>query len=401
MFRERLQLVQQRLLRSGQFSMRGMGNSVKAGEVHELSTIESLLGSSGVRVLLGILTQPAEGSWHLEDLGSIIRLDLRHAQASSALFTEGSVVLVQGELCPSDPSLLVVNVIGLPPAERREVTLDALGIIDPFGNNTRKNQWEQMQALEEESEDMLVVILSDVNVSRPAVCERLRQVFQGFELTEPEPGKILFVLLGPFIGRDFYSPGGRAAAVAGFAALADTLSDCPILREHGKFVLIAGPRDPGAGAAYPRRPLPSYITEPLAKKVKHLTLASNPCRIRWYTQEMVFFREDLLKKMQRNAILPPKVAGPEDSDITEQMVETVMEQAHLFPLPAHVTPVFWELDHAMRLTPLPHLLVLADRVDQFIWSHSDCTAVNPGSFGSDGSFVVYRPSNRSVELSRV
>ena len=399
MYRERLQLVQQRLLRSGQFTIRGMGPSLSTlSEAHELSTIESLLGSTGVRVLLGLLTQPVEGVWHLEDLGSIIRLDIRQAQASSALFTEGSVVLVQGELCPTDSSLLVVSVIGLPPAEKRDATLEALGLTDPFGNGTRKAQWMQMKELEEAAGEVLIVVLSDVMVSRPSVCERLRLVFQGFEQTDSVP---LFVLLGPFLGRDFFSPGGRTAAVAAFSSLADTLSDCPRLREHAKFLLVAGPRDPGAGAAFPRRPLPAYLTEPLAKKVKHLTLASNPCRVRFYTQEIVFFREDLLKKMQRNAILPPKAGSPEDPDITEQMVETIMEQAHLFPLPAHVKPVYWELDHAMRLTPLPHLLVLADRVDQYSWTHEDCNAVNPGSFSSDGSFVVYRPASREVEFSRV
>lgn len=399
MYRERLQLVQQRLLRSGQFTVRGMGPSTVNADsgIHELSTIESLLGSSGVRVLVGLLTQPAEGAWHLEDLGSIIRLDLRQAKASSALFTEGSVVLVQGELSPTDSALLVVSVIGLPPAEKREATLEALGITDPFGNNTRKAQWLQMGELEKGAEDVMIVILSDVMVSRPAVCERLRLVFQGFEQTD---SAILFVLMGPFLGRDFYSPGGRTAAISAFGSLADTLADCPRLRENAKFLLVAGPRDPGAGAAYPRRPLPAYLTEQLAKKVKHLTMASNPCRVRFYTQEIVFFREDLLKKMQRNAVLPPK-AGPEDQDITEQLIITVMEQAHLFPMPAHVKPVYWELDHALRITPLPHLLVLADRVDQFSWTHVDCNAVNPGSFSSDGSFLVYRPASRQVEFSRV
>ena len=397
MYRERLQLVQQRLLRSGQFVMRGMGPSKAAGEAHELSTIESLLGSSGVRVLLGLLTQPVEGSWHLEDLGSIIQLDIRQAQASSALFTEGSIVILQGELSPVNSSLFVVYVIGLPPAEARDATLDAIGITDPFGNGTRRPQWMQMKELELEAQEVLIVILSDVTVSSPAVCDQLRQVFEGYEGTNSMP---LFVLMGPFLAKDFYSPGGRQAAVAAFASMADTLSGCPRLCEQAKFLLVPGPRDPGAGAALPRRPLPEYLTSELAKKVKSLTLASNPCRVRFYTQEIVFFREDLLKKMQRNAILPPKMSA-EDAPISEQMVETILEQAHLFPLPSHVKPVYWELDHALRLTPLPHLLVLADHTDQFSWTHKDCNAVNPGSFSSDSSFVVYRPASRVIEMCQL
>jgi hypothetical protein len=67
---ERLQLAQQRLLRSGVFTLRGMGGARSGStrgrdvwgqgeknEMYELSTIESLLGSEGKRYLFGMLTQ--------------------------------------------------------------------------------------------------------------------------------------------------------------------------------------------------------------------------------------------------------------------------------------------------------------------------------------------------------
>ena len=62
MFRERLLLTQQRLLRSKMFVTRTMGkghsdSSIEISRGEELSTIESLLGSVGVRVLFGIITQ--------------------------------------------------------------------------------------------------------------------------------------------------------------------------------------------------------------------------------------------------------------------------------------------------------------------------------------------------------
>jgi DNA polymerase epsilon subunit 2 len=47
-------------------------------------------------------------------------------------------------------------------------------------------------------------------------------------------------------------------------------------------------------------------------------------------------------------------------DVTEQMVESILDQAHLCPLPAVASPVHWELDHALRLVPLPHLVSHAD-----------------------------------------
>lgn len=42
--------------------------------------------------------QPEEGAWSLEDLDSIIKLDLRTAQSSMRLFTEGSLVILEGQL---------------------------------------------------------------------------------------------------------------------------------------------------------------------------------------------------------------------------------------------------------------------------------------------------------------
>jgi DNA polymerase epsilon subunit 2 len=111
----------------------------------------------------------------------------------------------------------------------------------------------------------------------------------------------------------------------------------------------------GTHNALPRRPIPELFTKELRKKVAHVTFASNPCRLRFYTQEIVLFREDLLRKMQRNAVLPPKT--DEDSpELTEQLVDSILDQGHLCPLPLHVKPIYWELDYTLRLSPLPHLV---------------------------------------------
>lgn len=76
MFRDRLLLVQQRLLRSGNFTVKGMsGKGTDDGKL-EISTVDSLLGVSATRVLVGFLTQSKDGFWCLEDLGAIVELDL-------------------------------------------------------------------------------------------------------------------------------------------------------------------------------------------------------------------------------------------------------------------------------------------------------------------------------------
>jgi len=80
-----------------------------------------------------------------------------------------------------------------------------------------------------------------------------------------------------------------------------------------------------------------------------------------------------------------------------QLVKTLVDQAHLCPLPLHVRPVYWQHDQALRLYPLPDVLVLADRFDSYHLSYEGCTAFNPGSFMlSDFSFMVYWPSRGAV-----
>ncbi len=57
MYRERLILTQQRLLRSGNFYYRGLNKNHNSSDKIEISTIDSLLGTHGPKFLLGYLTQ--------------------------------------------------------------------------------------------------------------------------------------------------------------------------------------------------------------------------------------------------------------------------------------------------------------------------------------------------------
>jgi DNA polymerase epsilon subunit 2 len=117
MFRERLLFTQQRLLRTGEFCLKGMNTANKsqaaanASEKHELSTVESLLGDMGsVRVLLGMLTQQEEGVWYIEDLTSAVPIDLSTLRTKTGLITEGCIVVVEGVLADGVFKIQVIYV---------------------------------------------------------------------------------------------------------------------------------------------------------------------------------------------------------------------------------------------------------------------------------------------------
>lgn len=292
----------------------------------------------------------------------MIQLDLSRAQTFNLFYTEGSIVVVQGEL--DHQGRFKVQVMGLPPAEDRDFTLRSLNIPDTFGTHFRPQHMIQMQEMEEASENYLVVILSEIHLDKPLVMEKLQKVFGGFEENGINP---LYILIGSFFSKPLYKMhGGKEMMKLAFNTFADMLVEtCPRQSQEAKFVFVPGPLDGGSNVSMPRKGIPESLVASLKQKIAHIAFASNPCKLRCFTQEIVIYREDLLRKMQRHLVMPVAIPGDgshtdeeEVPDISEQLVESLLDQAHLCPLPLHARPIHWELDHVMRLFPLPHLVSL-------------------------------------------
>ena len=160
-----------------------------------------------------------------------------------------------------------VQAIALPPAETRDETLVAMGIVDPFGNGTRQQGMQQMQELEAASHDSLFVVMSDVLLDKPLVMEKLQSVFEGYELYDTDP---LFILMGPFTSKPYLSDEARPAIQSAFQNLANVICTCPRLAKNAKFLLVPNAEDPGIGSILPRRALPAQFVKDLQKKVKSI-----------------------------------------------------------------------------------------------------------------------------------
>lgn len=171
------------------------------------------------------------------------------------------------------------------------------------------------------------------------------------------------------------------------------------LMEHCRFLFIPGPHDVGPSTVLPRSPLPKYITEELQKYIPQAIFSSNPCRVKFYTQEIVFFRQDLLYRMRRSCLIP--YSKEEASDPFQHLVATIIHQSHLCPLPLSIQPIIWNYDHCLHLYPAPHTIVLGDKSEQKEFRYHGVTCLNPGSFSNDGTFAAYRPCTREAELSTV
>ena len=265
----------------------------------------------------------------------------------------------------------------------------------------------------------MFVILSDVYLDSPTVLEKIECMLEGYSTFHPLP---IFVFMGNFTSKPFSSSssssgGGSKAMMSYFDDLANIITKFPNVSQNGRFVFVPGPQDPGITGVLPRSPIPKVFTSSLRSKVKHAIFASNPCRMRYFSKELVFFRDDLVGKMRRHCLLEPRCEEDEDEDhvnlddnemegvtksansnhshqrrLCRHAIKTVLDQSHLSPLPLSASPIFWQHDAALRLYPFPDAVVIGDSVDQYYENYEECDAINPGSFSSSGfNFVVYRP----------
>ncbi|TMW63259.1 hypothetical protein Poli38472_002200 [Pythium oligandrum] len=412
LLRDRFQLIDLRVKRNKMFAPPAISVSNEVDYI-ELSKIESLLGVTGIRRVIGMLGQDERKRYYLEDLTSRIYIELNNATYTNGLFTLNCVVLVEGEVIDD---LLHVHTMGFPPPESKAESKVILGGVDPLGVEVSAQQLEQIQALEASDHHATFIVLSDVHLDDPQVMQHLDLLFQGLESVLPS----LFILMGDFLS----TPVGVGAGSNTLEDLKDYLDELgnlilkyPKLAEFSKFVLVPGPNDPGSSRAFPRHPLPSLCTRDLVRKVPNVICTTNPCRIRYYTQDLVIFREDLHQKMHRHAILPVLPdevteangdAMDVDSgnthahvDISKHLVKTIIDQSHLCPMPLMAAPINWAFDSAMQLFPLPDVLILGDSTEQYQLGYSSVAVFHPGPFHVDFSFVLYRPSTNTTEFSRV
>uniref|UniRef100_A0A0D9X8Q2 DNA polymerase II subunit 2 n=1 Tax=Leersia perrieri TaxID=77586 RepID=A0A0D9X8Q2_9ORYZ len=291
LYRDRYQVLLQRLARDIYFSKPAF-DTVMTEDVN----CESLIGCTGRRWIMGVISQLEERQFYLEDLTG------------------------------------AVNTCGFPPLEDREASLSILMGLDFFGGGViPTEETVRLATLEKKAMNDMFVILSDVWLDSPETMEKLGIVLDG-------PSKAL-----------------------------------------------------------PRCALPKYLTEELQKHIPNAIFVSNPCRVKFYTQEIVFFRQDLLYRMRRSCLIPPTTE--ETSDPFEHLVATITHQSHLCPLPLTVQPIIWNYDHCLRLYPTPHTIVLGDKSEQKAFKYTGITCFNPGSFANDSTFAAYRPCTKEVELS--
>ncbi|KAJ1026713.1 hypothetical protein NDA16_002311 [Ustilago loliicola] len=401
----------------------------------KLTSTKNLLGRQGHRFLLfGMLSTSSDGRYELEDANGIVGLDLNNAIPGEGIFTEGSLILVEGEYTVDER--IRVFAIGHPPSETRaqarliHAHTDFLGPPQPPviasasapSRAATSAPWRGAISVKDEAafqvheanhSELCFVIFSDLHLDHPKTMSAFATVLQGYVDADFIP--FALVLCGNFASQQYSSADVVDKYKAGFAALGETLSSFPAIVRTSHIILVPGPQDPFATSLVPRPPLPQLIVQPLLSKLKplHATihLASNPCRLSYFSQQIVIYRDDTMTRFLRNTVrIKDESQEPEreerekeERDLKKFLVSTVLDQAHLVPLAQRIRPVLWDHDHALSLYPMPTALVLADAYDRYELTYEGCHVVNPGSFRSGNTFAwsTYYPASRRTEPSEL
>ncbi|GAA5853296.1 hypothetical protein JCM8547_000275 [Rhodosporidiobolus lusitaniae] len=350
--RDRFNIIKQIILRNEHFCPPPVVGPDRT-DYMKLTTIKNLLGRQGGHFLLfGLLTRMEDGEFYLEDLDDKVKLNLSQATPESGLFTEGSKIYGHH---------------------------DFLGI----GALSAAEEADMIAAEQSPAHETSFIILSDLHLDSAKVLDALRDVLGVYDQMEEKSIPKLFVLCGNFRSRPWLFDGEAMREYTElFNTLANLLQSFPNLLASSHFLIIPGPTDPWSSTSLPRPALPEPLVKALIAKIPNLTLGSNPCRLRWFSQEVVVFRDDLMGRMMRNAVRFPveEGDGTKKGDLRKALVQTILDQAHLAPLPLPVRPVLWDYDHALRLYPMPTTLILADAFDPYKLVYEKCLVFNPGSF---------------------
>ncbi|KAF8681125.1 DNA polymerase epsilon subunit [Rhizoctonia solani] len=317
------------------------------------------------------------------------------------LFTEGSMVLCEGIY--TDEETLSVEAIGHPPSEKREIARSVFGHVDFLGKGATTLVEEakletRLQRLDRPS----FVVISDLWLDHPRTTLGLHKLLQ--TCLDQEWIPLVFVFCGNFTTRGIGQGSGDALLryTEYFDALADllTLPEYRPIIEKSHFVFVPGPLDPWGSSTLPRPGIPDTFTAKIRARLPRVHFTSNPCRIKFFSQEIVIYREDMMSRMLRNLVGVKRAVG--DADLKKYLVQTLLDQAHLSPISLNIQPTLWEFDQSLRLYPMPTAVVLADKYERYELTYEGCHVFNPGSFlGSSYGFSMWLPQDKISEPSEL
>ncbi|XP_040367084.1 DNA polymerase epsilon subunit B isoform X5 [Rosa chinensis] len=276
LYKDRFLLISQRLSRHQHFAKRAFDSEMSDFGSCEISQIQSLVGQTGRRWVMGLISQLEDGHFYLEDLTASVEINLSNAKITTGFFTENTMVVAEGEMLLE--GVFQVITCGFPPLEDRDMSVKLLAGHDFFGGGIlTKEETLRLSELEKRAVNDMFVILSDIWLDSEEAMGKLERILDGYENQEVVPS--LFVFMGNFSSHPCNLSFRPSSLRLQFGKLGQMIAAHQQLTKRSRFLFIPGPDDPGPSKVLPRCALPKYITEELQKHIPNAMFSSNPCRI--------------------------------------------------------------------------------------------------------------------------
>lgn len=332
------------------------------------------------------------------------------------------------------------------------IDFSGLGSERAVGQKMRRVEERLLRRLtEDEAADRSrMVVLGELNLDNPRTLPALRKILALYAAEDQAAAPLTFILMGNFVSQPVMARGRGRGSVEYkeyFDELGTVLAEFPTLVKDSTFVFVPGDNDAwisagtaGASSPLPRKPIPDVFTSRIRRLFTANTVgagstgdeapranpeavwASNPSRLSLFgpNHELVLFRDDMLGRLQRNAVsvgasrheaqqdgedivMTPAAdnddgnSGDENGDAgvdageaqrvaqaslrtAQRLVKTVLDQGYLSPFQPSIRPVHWDYSWALHLYPLPSAMVLMDATaPAFCVTYGRCHVMNPGS----------------------
>jgi hypothetical protein len=416
----------------------------------EVTTLSSLQGNKEECFVLGLLSFNESKKIQLQDNYKIVNLDVSEAEWGKGYYTQGSIVLAQGYY---KNDCLKAKVICHPPPVENNYTFNEKFEKDYFGaitkafiketekvhdNKTGADRPEETfllnfvnkdistskflypkkieshihlnmenfnlsksnpnqtiidrhfeNAKELLSEEFLIVI-SNPDLNNPNILTAIEKIITSY--TESIPFMIVF--MGNFVSEKSY--GTYKTYQTCFENLDKVIRKNDTIVKNTYIVIIPGPDEFSLFSGFPKHPVLDTFIAPMKKKL-NLINATNPARFTILGKEVVFFRDNLNKKLSKNSF----VKCTDNTKNTEFYVHTVLCQGNLAPVDHNITSRIWHLAQSLSILPLPDILVLSDVVMEFNSKVGKTNVINPGNFTKDFSFYTIYPVKGEAEPCKI
>lgn len=253
-----------------------------------------------------------------------VPIDLTNAESDrKSYFTEGNIVIVEGEY---KGKYLHVSYISHPPLAPKQnprdmITNDNFGAYSYLKEKINSEHEILSKAVFEnlkepcQDENETIVVVSCINLDDENDIKSLNEMFAAYEQM---PSITTFIFCGEFISHKKVDSGNYDDIRMDYKQLADTIKKYDRLKTECRFILVPSINDVASDGILPSMQCTTLLgdldedieydaaNEEFTYKdfngIKHITFATNPCRINYFGKQIVVCRYNFLKKFKKNAI---------------------------------------------------------------------------------------------------